>query len=330
MIPCKPSSEHPQYWKKLFADEYVGLKNLPSYVLTEQLSNGELQQIDTLFPIQLTQRLLSKISNNGETLKQYLPSHEELTEHSSYSENPVGDIEATQMPGVIKKYQHRALLITSSTCPVHCRYCFRKNYPYESNNISAHQFKNAIEFFRQDTSINEIILSGGDPLSLDDFMLGQLFESIENIPHITTIRLHTKFPSIFPERITAELLHIFESSSLNKVCVFHINHPDEVTTQFCEAAKKIKQTNTTTLNQSVLLNQVNNNALTLIELSRKLFAAGVLPYYLHMLDKAKGTHHFQVNEDEAKDIMRQLKAVLPGYLVPKLAKEIAGANSKIY
>jgi len=335
MIPCKTVSEHPLYWKKLFASSYVGLSSFSNYLQTEELSplnltKEKLEKIDALFPIQLTKQLLDNYSTNSAVLRQYLPDEQELYDPPGYHHNPVGDIEATQIPGVIKKYRHRVLLITSNTCPIHCRYCFRKDFPYPKSNPNTHMFKQALAFCEQDVSINEIILSGGDPLSLSDSLLKYLFESIERIPHIKTIRLHTKFPSIFPARINSNFLKILANSSLNKICIFHINHPDEITKEFCDIALKIKHTNTTTLNQSVLLKQVNDSPKTLIDLSRKLFNAGILPYYLHMLDNARGTHHFHVSRTEAESLMESIKSELPGYLVPKLAEEIAGKDSKIY
>ena len=222
------------------------------------------------------------------------------------------------------------MLITNNTCPIHCRYCFRKDFPYPETNPNSHQFENALSFCEKDKSINEVILSGGDPLSLEDTVLDKLYKSLEKIPHIKTIRLHTKFPSVYPERITQEFLTTLKNCALNKVCVFHINHPDEINQQFCEVVQKIKQTNTTTFNQSVLLNNVNDNADILIELSNKLFSAGILPYYLHMLDPAKGTHHFSVSTKRAQNLMQTMKNNLPGYLVPKLAQEIPGQDSKFY
>lgn len=330
MIQCKPGSEHPLHWKKIFSKSYVGIKSIHSKCEELNLNPINLSKINALFPIQLTQQLLNDHSTDGPVLKQYLPSEEELYNPTTASNNPVGDIEATQLPGVIKKYRHRVLLIASSTCPVHCRYCFRKDFPYPATSPNIHHFEQALNFCIEDTSINEVILSGGDPLSLDDSLLAYLFASLEKIPHIKTIRLHTKFPSIFPQRITAELLEILKVTNLNKVCVLHINHPDEITSELRTAAKAIKQTNTALLNQAVLLNQVNNNADTLIGLSRKLFDIGVMPYYLHMLDKANGTHHFQVSRTEAEFLIRQLQSELPGYLVPKLAQEIPGEDSKIY
>ncbi len=330
MIPCKPTSEHPPQWKKLFANSYVGIKELAKHATDFDINADDLNKINSLFPIQLSQQLLKNHPLNGPVLKQYLPSIEELTNPPNYTDDPVGDISATLEPGVIKKYRHRVLLITNNTCPIHCRYCFRKDFPYPEINPNTHQFKNALSLCEKDESINEVILSGGDPLSLEDNVLDKLFISLEKIPHIKTIRLHTKFPSIYPERITQEFLTTLKNCTLNKVCVFHINHPDEINAKFCAAVQKIKQTNTTTLNQSVLLKNVNDNANTLIELSNHLFSAGVLPYYLHMLDSAKGTHHFKVSTERAQHLIQQMKINLPGYLVPKLAQEIPGQDSKIY
>jgi EF-P beta-lysylation protein EpmB len=261
---------------------------------------------------------------------QYLPSSLELIDPPGHTHDPVGDISATMQPGVIKKYNHRVLLITNNTCPIHCRYCFRKDFPYPQSNPNTHHFKQALEFCQQDESINEVILSGGDPLSLEDETLDHLFKAIEKISHIKTIRLHTKFPSVFPQRITDNLITILKQCTLNKVCVFHINHPDEINQAFCDAVQKIKQTNTTTLNQSVLLKNVNDDADVLINLSNKLFATGILPYYLHKLDPAKGTHHFKVSNAQAEQLIKVMKNNLPGYLVPRLAQEIPGQSSKSY
>ena len=315
MIPRKPTPEHPPHWKKLFAKSYVGIKQLTS-ISSEQFNPQQLKDIDALFPIQLTQQYLETHAIDSPVLKQYLPSALELIDPEGYCADPVGDISATLQPGVIKKYNHRVLLITNNTCPIHCRYCFRKDFPYPETNPNTHHFKDALAYCRKDNTINEVILSGGDPLSLEDSVLQNLFSSIEEIPHIKTIRLHTKFPSVFPERITLDLLTMLSNSQLNKVCVFHINHPDEISEKFCDVALKIKATNTVTLNQSVLLNNVNNNAHTLIKLSNKLFDIGILPYYLHMLDPAKGTHHFHVSARQAKKIIQEMKNNLPGYLVP--------------
>ena len=329
MITCKPTLKHTSAWKKLFAESYVGIKEIAQFEGLN-LDQAHLVRIDRLFPIQLDRRLLKNHALTSPVLRQYLPSTLELINPPGYSSNPVGDIEATQQPGVIKKYAHRVLLITSHTCPIHCRYCFRKDFPYTNSNANKHYFENALKFCARDNTIHEVILSGGDPLSLEDAMLEYLFTHLQSIAHIKTIRLHTKFPSIMPERITKKLLAIFKQCRLNKVCVFHINHPDEINHPFRDAVVKIKNTNTTTLNQSVLLKNINDNVDVLVRLSHELFDAGVLPYYLHLLDPARGTHHFNVPAGEAKKIIGAVKRQLPGYLVPKLARETTSLDSKVY
>ena len=332
MIPRKSVSEHTLRWKKEFAASIFGSQALIEALPQLDISIKDLKKIDDLFPIQIPSSLLAQnmSTRHQALLRQYLPNSHELIDSQNDFHDPVGDIGATQISGVIKKYAHRVLIVASSTCPVHCRYCFRKNYPYPKDNPNTHQFENALNFCRSDGSINEVILSGGDPLSLEDELLEYLFNAIANIPHIKTIRLHTKFPSMIPKRVTPHLLSTFANSDLKKVCVFHINHPDEINAEFCDAVIAIKNTDTVTLNQSVLLDGINDNAEILIELSHKLFDAGILPYYLHRLDHAKGTSHFKVSPEKTAQIMQQLKNQLPGYLVPKLATEIAGHSSKLY
>ena len=328
MITRMLKSEHTPDWKKTFARHYVGATDI--HPICPEIGQAELKQVDSIFLVQLTQTLLDNHPADGAVLRQYLPNAEELVNPPGYSTNPVGDTDATKFNGVIKKYDHRVLLITTHTCPVHCRYCFRKDYPYPKENPNSHQFKQALAYIREDSSLNEVILSGGDPLSLDDNVLADLILAVQDIPHIKTVRLHTKFPSVIPERITQTFLHTLQTCSLNKVCVFHINHPDEISEDFRAIVQKIKATNTTTLNQSVLLKGVNDNASILIQLSRKLFDAGILPYYLHLLDHARGTHHFHVKQSRITTITESMKNALPGYLMPKIAQEIAGKKSKIY
>ena len=328
MITCMLKSEHTPDWKKVFASGYLGAGDLNQ--ICPEISQQELAKVNSIFPVQLTQSLVDSYPAGGEVLRQYLPTAQELINPPGYANDPVGDQDATLFNGVIKKYDHRVLLVTTHTCPVHCRYCFRKDYPYPHDNPNTHHYKNALAYIARDSSLNEVILSGGDPLSLDDDVLARLIHSLEKIPHIKTVRLHTKFPSVIPERITQTFIDTLQTCTLNKVCVFHVNHPDEITDKFCTAAKNIKATGTTMLNQSVLLKGVNDNADTLIGLSRKLFAAGILPYYLHLLDHARGTHHFQVEPARIATITETMKHALPGYLVPKVAQEIAGKKSKIY
>lgn len=332
MIPRKHKSEHTLQWKKIFADSCFGHRDFAAHDKSIANSSSALKKVDDLFPIQVTQTMMALATDpkHQGMLKQYLPNEQELITDNSFIPDPLNEVEATLLPGVIKKYAHRLLIVTTNICPIHCRYCFRKSYSYPKQNPNSHQFKQALEYCTQDKTINEVILSGGDPLSLEDKLLDHLVSSISKIPHIKTIRLHTKYPSIIPERVTPAILEIFKSSSLNIVFVFHINHPDEVSIDFCYAAKQIKNIGAHTLNQSVLLRGVNDDAAILCELSHKLFAAGVLPYYLHMLDHAVGNSHFQVTDTKADKIMLELKSKLPGYLVPKLARELPGQANKIY
>lgn len=330
MIACMPASEHPLHWKKVFAQSYVGLNELAQKLPSSHSMVNQYRIVDKLFPVQISRHLLEKFPLDHPVLKQYLPDIEELTNPPEYAHDPVGDQSATLAGGLIKKYQHRALLITNSTCPIHCRYCFRKDYPYSQQTPQRHRFSTALKLIQEDQSLNEIILSGGDPLSLDDHLLEDLIQSIEKIPHIKTLRLHTKFPSIYPQRITQPLLNILADCRLKKVCVLHVNHSDELDNDFTLATEKIRSVGVTLLNQSVLLKGVNDDADTLIQLSHQLFACGVLPYYLHLLDKARGTHHFYVPRAQAEQLLELMKQQLPGYLVPKLAQEIAGHSSKHY
>ena len=330
MIACMPSTEHPLHWKKIFAESYVGLQQLAPKMLDDNRYDDQYEHVDSLFPIQLSHQLLERFPLDHPVLKQYLPDLKELINPPGYGDDPVGDQQATLEGGMIKKYQHRALLITNSTCPIHCRYCFRKDYPYSQQTPQRHRFDIALKQMQEDASLHEIILSGGDPLSLDDELLDDLITSIDKIAHIKTLRLHTKFPSIYPQRITDSLIKTLSNCRLNTVCVFHVNHDEEINDDFNQAASKLKSAGVILLNQSVLLKQVNDNSDTLIQLSHKLFAAGILPYYLHLLDKARGTHHFYVDKVRAESILTEMKRELPGYLVPKLAQEVAGLDSKDY
>ena len=235
MIARMHSSEHTPAWKKIFADGYVGSAELK--LLRLNINQDDLEDINAFFPVQLTQTLLDQHPVDGSVLRQYLPDAQELIHPEGYGADPVGDVHATQQSGVIKKYNNRVLLITTHNCPIHCRYCFRKEYPYKKDNPNTHQFKNALDFIASDISINEVILSGGDPLSLEDEVLANLFYSIEKIPHIKTLRLHTKYPSIIPQRITSDFLNALENCQLNTVCVFHINHPNEISDDFCAVSQ---------------------------------------------------------------------------------------------
>lgn len=262
-------------------------------------------------------------------LRQVLPVEAELTDESGYGADPVGEHAALRAPGLLQKYRGRALLITTPTCAVHCRYCFRREFPYAQQSGDAPRWSEALAEIAADRSLEEIILSGGDPLSLSNARLESLTRALAAIPHVHRIRVHTRQPVVLPSRVDEGLLHWLRTSTLPVVLVLHINHPNELDTELAAACAKLRATGVTLLNQSVLLAGVNDDAEVLSGLSQRLFDAGVLPYYLHVLDRVRGAAHFAVADERAQALAGQLAARLPGYLVPRLVREVPGAPAKI-
>jgi len=262
-------------------------------------------------------------------LLQVLATANELELTPGYSTDPLAEQQdAHPQPGIIRKYRSRALLVTTGTCAVHCRYCFRRHFPYSENNNSRAQWRETLQELAQDTDINEIILSGGDPLVLTDTHLGELVEHITTMPSIKRLRIHSRLPVVIPDRITTAFTRVLSSSGLQLVMVIHANHGNEIDAAVGRAMDILKDANITLLNQSVLLRGINDNPVTLAALSEKLFGAGVLPYYLHLLDPVQGAAHFDVPEQRAKRLLDETAALLPGFLVPRLMREEPGASSK--
>jgi EF-P beta-lysylation protein EpmB len=262
-------------------------------------------------------------------LRQVLPIGAELAKTTDYSSDPLGERAALRAPGLLQKYHGRALLITTSACAIHCRYCVRREFPYAEQTTDSSRWSEALEAIAQDASIEEVILSGGDPLSLSDARLESLTDSIQRIPHIRRLRVHTRQPVVLPSRVDAGLTRWLSRLRLPVVFVLHTNHPNEIDTSVCAALAQLRESGVTLLNQTVLLQGVNDDAEVLAELSGRLFDAGVLPYYLHVLDRVSGAAHFDVSEERARLIAGQLASRLPGYLVPRLAREIDGAPAKV-
>ncbi len=288
-------------------------------------------QSEKLFRLHIPKHFKKKINfnnHNDPLLLQVMPSKYELIKSADELDDPVGDLNASSVKGVIHKYYGRVLLIAAATCAINCRYCFRRNFPYSNNYASQNNWVNAITYIKENPEIHEVILSGGDPLMLSTKTLEKLTIQLESIPHIKTLRIHTRTPLVTPSRITSDFLKWLNNIKLKKVMVLHCNHPKELDKTHKPIFLAIKGTGTLLLNQSVLLNKVNNNAKSLIRLSHKLFDYGILPYYLNQLDKATGTAHFQIQNDEAIAIHKQLLEKLPGYLVPKLVVDISEKNNK--
>ena len=262
-------------------------------------------------------------------LRQVLPLAAECEAAPGFGDDPVGDRAAMTVPGVLHKYAGRALLTTTGACAVHCRYCFRRHFSYADANPAADQWRQALEYLRADGSIHEAILSGGDPLTLSDRRLREFVTQLAGIPHIERLRIHTRLPIVLPGRVTAELLDWLMGTRLKPIVVVHANHAQEIDGEVRAALTRLRDSGITLFNQSVLLRGVNDSTETLAELSLALFDAGVLPYYLHALDRVRGAAHFEVDEAATCVIMAELNARLPGYLVPRLVREVAGAPAKM-
>jgi EF-P beta-lysylation protein EpmB len=262
-------------------------------------------------------------------LRQVLPMATEQENRPGFVQDPLGERQARLGPGVLRKYSGRALLISTGSCAINCRYCFRRHFPYAEENAARRDFDAALETIRGDKSLTEVILSGGDPLMLNDRRLASLSASLERIPWIKRIRVHTRLPVVIPERLDDQFLQWWASLALEKILVVHANHPREIDDSVREALVRLQSTRTTVLNQSVLLRGVNDNVEALAGLSDALFSAGVLPYYLHLLDPVAGAHHFEVPEAEARKYVIELSHRLPGYLVPKLVREVEGESAKV-
>lgn len=318
------------HWQTTLASAIREPSELLHYLnLPQSLLNGAIaasQSFALRAPLGYCQRI-EKGNPNDPLLRQILPLDAELISDQQFKLDPVGDLAAMEVPGLLHKYHGRVLIITTAACAVHCRYCFRRHFPYQENRAEQN-WQEAIDYIQSHSDIHEVILSGGDPLSLTESRLKNLTDKLLNIPHIKTLRLHTRQPIVLPERINNELLNWLDSLPWKIVIVLHCNHANEIDSSVAAALKKLQQHQVTLLNQSVLLAGVNDNTETLINLSQKLFSHHVLPYYLHMLDKVQGAKHFYVKNEKAKQILNEIRQLLPGYLVPKLVKEQAGEKSK--
>ncbi len=291
----------------------------------------DMQQANKLFALRLPASMLDRIERgniNDPVLKQFLPTGKETDIVRGYSSDPLQEKTVNPAPGLLHKFKNRVLLTVTQSCAVHCRYCFRRNFNYQDNNPGKAGWAKALNYILQDANIEEVILSGGDPLSLPDEYLSWLLSSIEKIKHVTTVRIHTRLPIIIPQRITNELLTTLTLNRLKIVMVLHCNHANEIDEEVMHACHLLHERGITLLNQCVLLKDVNDSAQAHIDLNKKIFDCGALPYYIHMLDKIAGAHHYDVSEAKAQQIMQDINKALPGYLVPKLVREVPGAGAK--
>lgn len=306
--------------------ELLGLLDLPLELLADAQAGHEAFSVRV--PLSFVNRMKSGDVDDP-LLRQVLPlAAESEPAPKGYSLDPLGENQANKTPGIVHKYKSRVLLITTGSCAINCRYCFRRHFPYDDNQLSTDEWLKALDYIAQRPEINEVILSGGDPLNSSDNRLFKLFDAIEAIPHVKRLRIHTRLPIVLPARITPDFVARLKASPLNVVTVVHANHSQEINEEVGSALRLLHGGNLHVLNQSVLLKGVNDNGKALIDLSEALFQYGVMPYYLHQLDPVKGSHHFEVDDSKAMKLMETLRKELPGFLVPKLVRELAGEPSK--
>jgi len=263
-------------------------------------------------------------------LLQVLPRSEEAVPVAGFTADPVGESAAVAAAGLVRKYAGRALLLVTGGCAVHCRYCFRREFPYTEHGAHAAGLEEAISAIAADATLEEVILSGGDPLLVDDGRLAAIVDALAAISHVRRLRIHTRLPIVLPERVTPDLAGILGGCRLTVVVVVHANHPAELDGTVAAALRRLAVAPAMLLNQAVLLAGVNDSADVLAALSERLVELGVVPYYLHLLDRVRGAAHFEVLEPRARQLHRRLRDTLPGFMVPKLVREVPGAPAKVW
>lgn len=288
--------------------------------------------LDQPFPLRVPRGYVARMQPgdpHDPLLLQVLPRQLEAAIQPAFLRDPVGDAAAVVSPGLLHKYHGRVLLITTGACPIHCRYCFRRHFPYADNRPDDRHWQAAIDYIARHPDINEVILSGGDPLSLSTRRLAEISTALRDIPHLRRLRIHTRMPIVLPTRIDNEFLRWLDDLPWQTVLVTHCNHANELGDEVQCALGKLRQLGVTLLNQSVLLKAVNDQVDRLCALSEALFACGVLPYYLHLLDRVQGAAHFEVDEASAWQLVDGVRRRLPGFLVPQLVRETAGEPYKV-
>ena len=263
-------------------------------------------------------------------LRQVLPEAAEAATAAGWTPDPLREADALSAPGLVRKYAGRALLLVTGGCAVHCRYCFRREFPYAASGATRRGIEAGLDAIAEDPSLTEVILSGGDPLLVDDTLLGAVLARLDRIPHLRRVRVHTRLPVVLPARVTGQLVETLAASRLARVIVIHANHPAELDDEVAGAVRALAAAPAIILNQAVLLAGVNDSATTLAALSERLVELGVMPYYLHVLDRVAGAAHFDVPEERATDLHRRLRDTLPGYAVPRLVREVPGEPAKVW
>ncbi|MEW8027335.1 MAG: EF-P beta-lysylation protein EpmB [Candidatus Thiodiazotropha sp.] len=319
-------------WRKALADGFTDVPSLLQYLQIEPTAVSDHIRASQQFSLRVPRgfaALMGKGDPDDPLLLQVLPRATEMDQAAGFSTDPVGDHRAEHGPGLLQKYHGRILIITTGACAVHCRYCFRRHYPYTGATATTGQWRHIVDYLEANPDIEEVILSGGDPLMVSDDKLAKWLTQLETLSQVKRIRIHTRLPVVLPQRITGDLLRALERCATHKVMVIHANHPNELSPTVAEKLEKVAESGVTLLNQSVLLKGVNDNCDTLVRLSKRLFEIGVLPYYLHLLDRVEGAVHFELEETAIQRLQQQLLTELSGYLMPRMVREIAGVRYKM-
>ncbi len=338
-MPIKPTSvltlntHHtgPSYskeeWQTILGDSFTNPNALLSYLGLKSTQHEKGHQLfRTRVPRPFADKM-QRLNPKDPLLLQVLPVDIETQWQPGFVKDPLIEQQKSH-DGLLHKYASRVLLIFRTACAVNCRYCFRRHFPYSENTLTEQNIAKAINYIKQDPAINEVILSGGDPLMAKDTAIISLIERLQDIPQLQRLRIHTRLPVVIPERITQSLCTALQNSRLKTIMVLHINHSNEIDEHFQKHIKHLKEAGVTLLNQAVLLRDVNDTSKSLIKLSEALFDSDIMPYYLFLLDKVEGAAHFEIPEQKAKTLMREISTQLPGFLVPKLAKETGGEPYK--
>jgi EF-P beta-lysylation protein EpmB len=319
-------------WRKDLADVVTDVSEMLRILELDDRTQTPTPSAERRFPLRVPRSFLDRMRPGDPSdplLRQVLPIVGEDEASPGFSADPVGELSVLPVDSVLHKYQGRALVMMTGACAVHCRYCFRRHFPYGDHAAVRGELEAAISKITADPEISEVILSGGDPLTIADGPLEVFSRKLAAVPTVKRLRIHTRLPIVLPKRVDGSLCSWLGSLGLPVVVVVHANHANEIDDDVRRSLAALGKTGATLLNQSVLLNGVNDTADALIDLSEALFAAGVLPYYLHMLDRVQGAAHFEVSEDRAKTIHAEMTHRLPGYLVPKLVREVPGAPAKV-
>lgn len=320
-----------QRWQEALSDLITDPRELFALLDLDPALLDSAYAAARLFPLKVPSSFIARIQKGNiqdPLLKQILPLGVELNIIPGYVADPLQETNVNPVPGLLHKYHGRVLVTLTSACAVHCRYCFRRYFPYDENNPGTSGWEKIFSYLKSDSSINEVILSGGDPLAVNDKLLTSFVSQLSSIPNVKRLRFHTRLPIVIPERITDEFINWLSQIEMDKIIVVHANHPNEINHDVKNALLKLRDAGIALLNQSVLLKDINDDVETLKELSEKLFSSGVLPYYLHVLDKVQGAAHFDMSIEKAFALHAELSQCLSGYLVPKLVCEEPGALSK--